>query len=510
METAPEVPDLRLPRDAPAERPGAAGRLSLGASRIRALALPERVVYGSALLYGALFALLATAYHLAFQTARYDLGTMVQAVWNTLHGHFLEGTTQAGDQAIRLEVHVDPFLVLLVPLYWLWSSPLVLVVVQALAVAAGALPVYWLARKHLGQGRVAVFWAFAYLVFPATQFNAFATSTDTGFHPVSIAVPLLLFAIWFLDEDRPLAFAVVALLAASTKEEIPAAVGFLGLWYAVRSRRWAFGLSVFVVGLAGTVVDFLVVMPHFLGSATFFGGQYAAVGGSPSGIVRTAFTDPGAIAGEVLSVHKLVWVVLLFGPFLGLWLREPLLLLAAAPDFLIDILSGWSGPTSIAYHYTAGIVPALVAASILGAARRRRHAARVSFYVLAATAVVGVYSPVVAGLQHAGEALPGNAVHRAKAEAISLVPAGVPVSASNQLGGHLSERRRVMLYPFAVREARWIVVDEADPTYGDGVAYRRRIERLGRDPAWRRVYSSHGVLVFHRTDSGSSRKAGSG
>jgi hypothetical protein len=39
-------------------------------------------------------------------------------------------------------------------------------------------------------------------------------------------------ALWirFLDEDRLVAFSLVALLACTTKEQIPLAVGCLGIW----------------------------------------------------------------------------------------------------------------------------------------------------------------------------------------------------------------------------------------------------------------------------------------
>lgn len=107
-----------------------------------------------------------------------------------------------------------------------------LVVVQAAVVSTGALPVYWLARKHLGSGRAAVHFALAYLLFPATQFNTFDPSSS--FHAVSLSIPLILFAIWLLDEDRLVPFIVVALLAGATREQIPAAVGCLGIWCAVR------------------------------------------------------------------------------------------------------------------------------------------------------------------------------------------------------------------------------------------------------------------------------------
>jgi uncharacterized membrane protein len=489
----------------PSRRPGpASGRRAAPAAaarhtltRIRSSTVAERIVYGIASGYAVVFALFAVARHLAFQTQSFDLGIMTQAIWNTLHGHFLEVTTQRGEQITRLAVHVDPFLALLAPVWLIWPSPAMLLVFQALAVSVGALPVFWLARKHLASERGAVFFALAYLLFPATQFNAIAVASDSGFHPVSIAIPLLLFAIWFLDEDRLVAFAVVGVLVASTKEEMPLVVGLLGLWYAVRRGRWRFGLPVLGVGLALTLFDFLVVIPHFLHGKTVFGDWYSPVGGTPGGVLRTAVTDPMALVHVAATGQNGLYLLLLGGPFLFLWLLEPLLALAAMPDLAINLLSNQFGQSSIAYHYTAGIAPFVVAASIFGLSRFRRQAPRIALYVLAACVSLAVYSPLRLGAGHLAEALPSNPIHQAKAEAVSLVPADVPVAASNQLAAHLSERRRILIFPFAIREARWIVLDEADPSY-DRQWYRRRIERVRRNPDWRLTYSARGVFVFHR------------
>jgi uncharacterized membrane protein len=498
FESAAEVEAGR--RLAGGAHPGPAVRRAF--ARLGAMTVAERVAYGSTCLYAAAFTFFAIVRHLAFLSQKEDLGTMAQAISTTLHGHFLATTTEAGDQVSRLGVHVDPFLVLLTPLWFVWSSPLMLVTLQALAVSAGAFPVFWLARKHLRSERAAVFFVFAYLLYPSTQFNAFAVSS--GFHSVTIAIPLLLLAIWFLDEDRLVPFTVVALLAATTKEEIPLVIGLLGIWYGSSHGRWRVGLPLFAVGLAVTLVDFLVVIPHFNSGGYIFGDRYDAVGGSPGGIARTAVTDPMALVRDVATAHKLVYLLLVFLPFLGLWLFEPLLLLGVVPELAINLLSSDPNQTAIPFHGASGMIPFVVAASILGLARLRRrkprpaeYVQRIALYACAAVAVTAVYSPFVVGVGWASQALPSNAEHRAKARAVALVPAGVPVSASNQLGGHLSERLRIMIFP-VVREARWVVVDRNDSTYEDHRGFLSEIAGLRHAAAWHLVYSSHGVLVFRK------------
>lgn len=458
----------------------------------------KRLAYAVTAVYAGVFTGAAVVHFEGYQSARGDLGTMVQAIWSTAHGHLLQVTTLAGQETSRLAVHVDPLLALLVPFWWVWPSPLMLLVVQALAVSTGALPVFWLARKHLGSGRAGAHFAFAYLLFPATQFNAFTITS--GFHPVALAVPLVLFAIWFLDEERLVAFALVALLAATTKEEIPAAVGLLGLWYAARKGHRVTGLVILVVGMAITLFDFLFVIPHFSPTGTdLFAYRYMDVGGTPTGVLRTAVTHPGALIHAVATTHKLVYVLLLLGPFLGLFLLEPLLFVGAVPDLAINLLSSHADQTSIPYHWTAGIVPFTVAASIVGARRLRRRAVPASLVVLTVVACTAVYSPLLGTVvrDEVASAGPSNPSRIAKQDALKLIPASVAVAASNQLGAYVSARRYLYVFPHIGR-ATWIVVDARNPALVSPAHYRARIRAVAADAHWKLVYLRDGIYVFRK------------
>jgi uncharacterized membrane protein len=162
----------------------------------------------------------------------------------------------------------------------------------------------------------------------------------------------------------------------------------------------------------------------------------------------------------------------------------------------INLLSDKSDQTSIPFHWTAGIVPFVIAASVFGAARLKRNGARLSVCVLTVAVLVAIYSPILA-LGHDLRAL-GSAKVSAQAHALRLIPEGVPVSASIWLGGRVSERRFTYTFPYVVR-ARWIVVDTADPNYGnDTKSFKRALKRYESDGAWRTVFSSHGIVVLQK------------
>jgi uncharacterized membrane protein len=475
------------------------------ADRARVFLDARRVVYAVTGAYAAVFAAASALQFRSFGYARFDLGNMAQAVWSTAHGRFLESTSLDGTQLSRLGAHADPFLALLAPFWLIWPSPLLLLFVQALAVSAGAFPVFWLARKHLASDRAAANFACAYLLYPATQFNAFTPSA--GFHSVSIAVPLILLAIWFLDEERLIPFALAGLAAASTKEEIGLAVGLLGIWYAVRKGMRLQGAAILACGATITALDFLVIIPHFSPPGSHpFADRYAAVGGSAGGILHTAMSDPAALVRVAATSHHAVYLLFLLVPFLGLWLFEPFLALAALPDLAINLLSSKPEQTTLELQYTAGILPFLIAAAIVGAPRLRRDPSRLSLIVLASCACLALYSPLVNARSGITAAVQASPVRTAKARALALIPATAPVAASNQLGAELSERRYIYVFPY-IRDARWIVLDTKDryldSSAASARAFDRAVARYEASADWDIVYASHGVEVLRKRGAGS-------
>jgi uncharacterized membrane protein len=212
-------------------------------------------------------------------------------------------------------------------------------------------------------------------------------------------------------------------------------------------------------------------------------------------MVHKLFSDPLAFVHDAATWHKAFYLVVLVVPFVGLWLLEPLLVLGAVPDIAINLLSSDGNQTSLQFMYTAGILPFLVAASIFGAARYRKRAVQLSLWVFLAAGCLALYSPIYYGA--ADIRAIGSPLVAAKSHALGLIPAGVPVSASNELGGHLAERRYSYIFPKVLR-SHWIIVDAHDSTYVDASGYERVIRRYESDTDWRIVYSSHGVTVLHR------------
>ena len=446
-----------------------------------------------------------------FRIGRYDLGNMVQAVWSTAQGRPLETTDgQTGEQVVRLASHVDPFLVLLSPLWVIWPSPLALALAQIVVVASGALPVFWLGRLHLGSERAAALLALGYLAYPWI-----GTSAGSAIHPVTFAIPLCLYCIWFLDTDRLLPFAICAVLVLSTGELMGLPIAGLGLWYALARGRRRAGASIALAGALWSFLAVYVVVPQTRGGASVYYGFFERVGGSPQGVARTLVTHPGVVLGALTEVPDLAYVLWLSVPLLGLFVLSPWLAAVGLPQVLVNGLSSFPSMTDPRYHSVDAVVPFLIGATVLGVARLPRdRRALAAGAVLVCSAIV---SPIVGpwpralGMAPLGGRPAWPEAHvDALRDAVALVPPGASVSASNVAGAQVSARRTIYVAP-VVRDATWAVLDAQDPWAMSAdtpllanrpEVVRRLIRRLEADDRWRAVYERDGVFVFRRVGRG--------
>ena len=187
-------------------------------------------------LYAVTFAILSVMQHASFQTNAFDLGNMDQAVWNTLHGRFLEFTNWEGGNT-RLAVHVEPILFLVAPFYALYSGPETLLVLQSVVLALGALPAFWLARRVLDNVFAAAVCGFTYLLAPALEIANLA-----DFHAVAFSSTLLLFAFYYAYQRNNVGFFLAAVLAMATKEHVPFTIFPHGALHRIRSAAADSGL----------------------------------------------------------------------------------------------------------------------------------------------------------------------------------------------------------------------------------------------------------------------------
>jgi hypothetical protein len=118
----------------------------------RYVARTPSVVYLSTAAWAIVLVGVAIRRHAAFESGT-DLAIFDQALWNTSRGDLLHSSLIAqtgpsvGDRVLFAD-HLVPLHLVLTPLYLFFPSPVILLIAQAVMLALGAVPLYWLARER--------------------------------------------------------------------------------------------------------------------------------------------------------------------------------------------------------------------------------------------------------------------------------------------------------------------------------------------------------------------------
>ena len=463
------------------------------------------ILAAAAIAWAVFTGLLAVGRHLNLQTNAFDLGYVSQALWYDAHGEPFRFTTIQGVSALLegvdpsrirhphwlLAFHVEPALLLLAPLYRLWPDPRLLLWLQAVVVAAGALPAGWLAQRLTGSRLAALAVGLAWLLAPGLE-----GAVLSDFHMVALGASLLMFALWLFETGHPHWALALFAVTALCREDAAAAVACVGVVLAARqmhTRGDRLRLPLALVVLAGgwALVCVGAIEPLFSGGVSAFAGRYAWLAHGPL-----------AIGGWLAQREVLAFlaVQLLTGGIVAL--LAPLELAAALPLLAVDALSSFDWMRSGGGHYAALLAPLLLWAAAHGLAclkgwagsrGLRAGSAVVLASAVAAQAWIGV-SPLRAGFMWpAVDPRAPLAV-----AALDAVPPEAAVSATSALYPHLSARHDAYWFP-ASGGADWFALDVAGTTHPLSPEAMRdaALKEIDR-PDVELANASAGVLVLRR------------
>ncbi len=426
--------------------------------------------------YAVTFSYLTLLRYAAFEARALDMGNLNQAIWNTAHGNWFHLTNQPGT-VNRLSLHVEPILLPIALLYRLYPQPPLLLVLQAVVVALGAIPLFALARYKLASEWAALVFAILYLLNPTIQ-----AANWLEFHPVTLAPTFLLAAFYYLIRNQPGRFALFAVLAASCKEEIALLVFMLGLYTLIIRRRPRWGLI--TMGLSMTWALLAVFgFQQLFADGNIHWNRYAYLGDSPSQMVWSLITRLDLVWAQLIRADAggYLWSLLWPTGFLALFAPEVLLL--SLPSLAINLLADFA-PMHQTHTliYAAPIVPFVFAAAVSGLVRLTDWIGNLSRSRLLQEAAIPFLALVILLLgvidQQAHGYLPGSGNfmsltvtehHRRAQTIIEQIPADAAVSAQDRLNPHVSGRETSYIFPRVEDErtgdADTVFVDVTGPAW---------------------------------------------
>ena len=393
--------------------------------------------------------------HRGLGTFAYDVGLYDQGLWLLSRGEApfvtLMGRNLFGD-------HASLILILLVPLYWVLPGTSTLLVVQAIVIASGAIPIYLFARRVLSSAVMGFCAAFLWLANPAVN----GTGME-NFHPDSFLGLFLPLAFYALYEKKWRLYAVAVFGALLVKEDVLLVMVPLGIFVAYRFEKKRGALTVLASVLA-TVVGMFVLMRSLIGVPTR--NTWRIPFGGVTGFLKETVSNPGNVARYLVSEDRPLYLFQMAAPFAAVFVLSPWLSLVALPVIASNILSTFWYQHSIQYHYSLVAVPILLAATVFGV----RAVTRQWRALVMATVVVCTTASSLLWGQHSlaitpRKVLPSDAaIAIAGREIVKQVPDDAVVSAFDPLVTFLAHRQEIYFFPNPFRALYYGVGDEMEDT----------------------------------------------
>lgn len=391
-----------------------------------------------ALLYGVYTAYLQVDMHNGLGTFSYDVGLYDQGVWLMSRGRApfvtLMGRNLLGD-------HASFILVLLIPLYWVIPGTSTLLVLQAMAIAGAAIPLYFLAKHVLESAELAFLFGVIWLLNPAVN----GTNLE-NFHPDGFLGLFIALALYAAISKKWRMYAIALGLALLVKEDVLLLVFPLGVYIFARIDKRK-GVFTMCATVAVTIFGMFAVMKSLIGVPTR--NSWRIPFGGPTGLIKETITNPTNVWKYVLQDDRPTYLFQMLAPLAGAFFLSPWMALVAVPVLASNVVSTFWYQHSIQYHYSLVVMPVLVVASILGVKRLRYSWRPIATSVILACTVVAYSSWAQTTLAQHPRVVwdSNNPVARAGLDIIKYVPADAVVSAFDPLTTHMAHRKEIYFFP---------------------------------------------------------------
>lgn len=452
--------------------------------------------------------------HHSFQTCAYDLGIYANVIWNTAHGNLfysaIENQNYLGD-------HFSLYFVFLAPLAHVVDASKMMLMMQCVGIGLAGVAVYRLTRRiapsEAGWAPLALT-----LLFLCNPYLGEVSRFDA--HPIALAIPLFLWMMLFVEEERYLGVCVLAVLAPTIEETLLPPLVVSGLYLAARHRRTrAGGLLIAALAMAFFAMELRWWMPLAIDRTDIaHATRYANLGDTLPEVFANIARNPLLLIQELVTPPAKMWTcfsLLASAAFLPVLAPRQWLLIAAP---LVSVIVSCSDHQyMLVDQYSSTTLPFLfygAAHGLAGLLSRASGRPEAQPWVLLSRPRVSLPACILL-LALALRAIPDymgdwskprvQAVHAMMAR----IPAGESVCAMQTFVPHLVNRRQVTMFgdalefDWCIRGADWLLLDVTPRSTTDAYPLghermRTAVGGMRRDYRYRIVEEAHGVMLLRR------------
>ena len=332
---------------------------------------------------GIVIAVITCMRYCVFSSPNFDFGLFCQMF------HYLKTTglplctSERNVLLSHFVVHVSPIYYTMLPVYFVFPSPLTLQIVQAVLVASGIIPVYLLCRHYKLENKTTLLVCFIYALYPALAGGCFY-----DIHENCFLTPILLWLFWFYEEKKTIPMYVFAVLLLMVKEDAAVYLVMFAVYLLLSRKEYRHGTILAVAALAWFGIAMAILSKTSAEAALLYEGQDNPSIAGPMinrfnnlipnkedgllGAVKTMLFNPGFLLTQLLTSGtdvlwaKVTYFLELFLPlgFIPFCTNKQSRWLLAAPA-LMNLLTMYQYQYDIGFQYHFGISAFLFYAMIV-------------------------------------------------------------------------------------------------------------------------------------------------
>lgn len=296
--------------------------------------------------------LLTSFLYIRHLTPCYDFGIFSQ-MFNYMKETFQPLTTCERDKLLsHFAVHFSPIYYLLLPFFYIFPSPVTLLMGQAAVIASGLIPLYLICKKYNLSNNATILFSLCYVLMPSMANGCFYFLHENKF-----LTALILWLVYALEKNKWVPTIICTFLLLAVKEDAPVYAAVLGLYFILSRRSISKGSAVL-----GISVIYFIVVSYFMskygeGTMAYRYDNFIYDGsGSLFTVIKAVILNPIYTIYESFDEEKIKFILQMLVPvaFMPLMTKKPSRIVLFIPFILLNLMSDYKYQHDINFQYTYG------------------------------------------------------------------------------------------------------------------------------------------------------------
>ncbi len=296
--------------------------------------------------------LLTSFRYLQHWTPCYDFGIFSQMFYY-MKETFQPLTTCERDGLLsHFAVHFSPIYYLLLPFFYIFPSPVTLLMGQAAIIASGLIPLYLICKKYKLSNNATILFALCYVLMPSMGNGCFYYLHENKFLSA-----LVLWLVYALEKNKWIPTIICTFLLLAVKEDAPVYAAVLGLYFIMSRRRISKGCAVFAISVIYFIVVSYFMSKYGLGTMSYRYDNFIYDGsGSLFTVIKAVILNPVYTIYESFDEEKIKFILQMLIPiaFMPLMTKKPSRIILFIPFILLNLMSDYQYQHDINFQYTYG------------------------------------------------------------------------------------------------------------------------------------------------------------